>query len=166
MARTNKGYSQNDVATILHITRQSVSKWERGLVYPDLDNLVRLSDIYKIPIDDLIKGSNEQSMVEKETNNLENNYEDSSLNKINVSKYQNVTQGLMLMILAIVSTLVAPLGILVPIYVIWRNTKYNILHKTIIVVSIIAIFISMVNCFVIINDNFPLSNRTTVYQIN
>ncbi|MFW2845334.1 helix-turn-helix domain-containing protein [Lactiplantibacillus plantarum] len=54
-ARIDKGYSQNDIANILNITRQSVSKWERGLVYPDLDNLIRLSDIYNIPVDNLIR---------------------------------------------------------------------------------------------------------------
>ncbi|WP_338421165.1 helix-turn-helix transcriptional regulator [Lactiplantibacillus plantarum] len=64
-ARIDKGYSQNDIANILNITRQSVSKWERGLVYPDLDNLIRLSDIYSIPVDNLIRVNHKKQVVEQ-----------------------------------------------------------------------------------------------------
>ncbi|WP_366917217.1 helix-turn-helix domain-containing protein [Lactiplantibacillus plantarum] len=64
-ARIDKGYSQNDIANILDITRQSVSKWERGLVYPDLDNLIRLSDIYNIPVDNLIRVNHKKQVVEQ-----------------------------------------------------------------------------------------------------
>ncbi|MDN5945229.1 MAG: helix-turn-helix domain-containing protein, partial [Lactiplantibacillus plantarum] len=51
------------MANILNITRQSVSKWERGLVYPDLDNLIRLSDIYSIPVDNLIRVNHKKQVV-------------------------------------------------------------------------------------------------------
>ena len=57
-ARENAGYSQSEVAELLGITRQAISKWENGWGYPDIDNLIRLSDIYKITLDDLLKGSN------------------------------------------------------------------------------------------------------------
>ncbi|MDV2575687.1 helix-turn-helix transcriptional regulator [Lactiplantibacillus plantarum] len=53
------------MANILNITRQSVSKWERGLVYPDLDNLIRLSDIYSIPVDNLIRVNHKKQVVEQ-----------------------------------------------------------------------------------------------------
>lgn len=69
------------------------------------------------------------------------------------------------MVLSIISTLIAPIGVLIPSYVIWRNSKHNILYKSIIAVSIIAIVVSLVNCFVIYNDNFSWNNKTTVYPI-
>lgn len=50
-ARINRGLSQNEVATILHISRQSISKWENGRGYPDIDNLVSLSRIYQTSTD-------------------------------------------------------------------------------------------------------------------
>ncbi|WP_397536943.1 helix-turn-helix transcriptional regulator [Rummeliibacillus pycnus] len=43
-------YSQEDVARILDISRQSVSKWELGKGYPDLDNLIRHFGILCITI--------------------------------------------------------------------------------------------------------------------
>ncbi|MCT4451808.1 helix-turn-helix domain-containing protein [Lactiplantibacillus plantarum] len=165
-ARIDKGYSQNDIANILNITRQSVSKWERGLVYPDLDNLIRLSDIYSIPVDNLIRGNHKKQVVEqKDTANVKVSHENLKVDKVNVLKYQNVMKGLLLMVLSIISTLIAPIGVLIPSYVIWRNSKHNILYKSIIAVSIIAIVVSLVNCFVIYNDNFSWNNKTTVYPI-
>ena len=53
--RQNKGLSQSTVAEHLNISRQSISKWENNSSYPDLDNLVRLSEYYEISIDDLLK---------------------------------------------------------------------------------------------------------------
>ena len=54
-SRVKKGYSQNDVAEELHISRQSISKWENDISYPDLDNLVKLSTYYQVSIDHLLK---------------------------------------------------------------------------------------------------------------
>ncbi|MGN0391831.1 MAG: helix-turn-helix domain-containing protein [Bariatricus sp.] len=47
-ARENAGYSQSQVAERLNISRQAVSRWENGRAYPDIDNLVVLSEIYKV----------------------------------------------------------------------------------------------------------------------
>ncbi len=54
-SRVKKKYSQNDVAEQLHISRQSISKWENDISYPDLDNLVKLSTYYQVSIDHLLK---------------------------------------------------------------------------------------------------------------
>lgn len=54
--REQHKYTQDDVAGFLNISRQSVSKWEQGKGYPDIDNLRRLSDLYKISLDQLITG--------------------------------------------------------------------------------------------------------------
>ena len=54
-SRVKKGYSQNDVAEELHISRQSISKWENDISYPELDNLVKLSTYYQVSIDHLLK---------------------------------------------------------------------------------------------------------------
>ena len=54
-SRVKKGFSQNDVAEELHISRQSISKWENDISYPDLDNLVKLSTYYQVSTDYLLK---------------------------------------------------------------------------------------------------------------
>ena len=54
--RNNLGFTQSEIAEKLHVTRQTISNWEQGKSYPDLDTLVEISDIYKISIDALLKG--------------------------------------------------------------------------------------------------------------
>ena len=43
--RIEKGFSQNDVAEKLFVTRQCVSKWEKGATQPDLQTLKQISDL-------------------------------------------------------------------------------------------------------------------------
>ncbi|WP_414839571.1 helix-turn-helix domain-containing protein [Carnobacterium sp. TMP28] len=57
--RINKKYSQGDVANSLKISRQSISKWENNSSLPDLTNLVKLSELYEISTDELLKGKKE-----------------------------------------------------------------------------------------------------------
>lgn len=53
--RENNGYSQEQLAAKLYVTRKAVSKWENGKCMPDLQTLCRLSDIIGISIDSLLK---------------------------------------------------------------------------------------------------------------
>lgn len=53
--REQAGLSQTGLAEKLNISRQSVSKWENDRGYPDIDNLILLSQLYDISIDDLLK---------------------------------------------------------------------------------------------------------------
>lgn len=55
ISRINKGLSQVQVAKKLNISRQSVSKSENVYNYPDIDNLILLSELYVISIDRLLK---------------------------------------------------------------------------------------------------------------
>ena len=96
-ARQASGFSQNEIATILHISRQSISKWENGRGYPDLDNLIALSDLYKISIDELLR-ENEQLQNKIEKNNIEIKEKQRKLNSINTKLYQNKDEGLLLFI--------------------------------------------------------------------
>ena len=52
--REKLGLSQGDVAEKLHITRQTVSRWETGKGPPDLENLVLLSEVYQVTVDELL----------------------------------------------------------------------------------------------------------------
>lgn len=52
--RKKRGLSQQEVADILGVSRQAVSKWESGRSAPSTENLLRLSGIYGIPLDALV----------------------------------------------------------------------------------------------------------------
>ena len=53
--RIKKGWSQEQLATQVHVSRQAVTKWENGDGYPDIENLKILSDLFDISIDELVK---------------------------------------------------------------------------------------------------------------
>ncbi|MBY7114926.1 helix-turn-helix transcriptional regulator [Bacillus sp. 17RED48] len=55
--RESKSFSQEEVARKVGVTRQAVYKWESNKSYPDIDNLILLSELYEVTIDELIKGS-------------------------------------------------------------------------------------------------------------
>lgn len=54
--RKNAGLSQDQLAEKIGVSRQAVSKWERGEASPDTDNLIALSEVYNVSLDELIKG--------------------------------------------------------------------------------------------------------------
>lgn len=60
--RKEKGYSQEQLADALGISRQAVSKWERAESSPDTDNLICLAKLYGISLDELL--STDQSIEE------------------------------------------------------------------------------------------------------
>ena len=52
--RKNAGYSQNQVADELHVTRQAVSRWERGETVPEVKTLQALSRLFGVSINTLL----------------------------------------------------------------------------------------------------------------
>lgn len=52
--RKQKGLTQETLAIKLHITRQTISKWEKGLSVPDTEQLVRLAEVLEVPITQLL----------------------------------------------------------------------------------------------------------------
>ena len=67
--RTRLGLSQEELADRIFVTRQSVSNWENSRTYPDLQSLLRLSDLFGLSLDELIKGDIET--MKEEINRLE-----------------------------------------------------------------------------------------------
>jgi len=54
--RTQKNWSQGDLADALDISRQSVSKWETDASIPELDKLLKLSELFGVTLDELVHG--------------------------------------------------------------------------------------------------------------
>lgn len=64
--RKRHGYSQEALAEKLGISRQAVSKWERGDSTPDTDTLILLAELYNVSLDELI-GKEKQADTTKNT---------------------------------------------------------------------------------------------------
>lgn len=52
--RKSKGFTQEELAARLHVVRQTVSKWEKGQSVPDAEMLVKLGDIFEVPVSQLL----------------------------------------------------------------------------------------------------------------
>ncbi|HHW68625.1 MAG TPA: helix-turn-helix transcriptional regulator [Epulopiscium sp.] len=55
LLRKNKGYTQEELAQRLNVSRQAVAKWEAGHVYPDIMNLIQISNLMNVTVDYLVK---------------------------------------------------------------------------------------------------------------
>ena len=52
--RKQRGYSQEEVAEKIGVSRQAVAKWESGETMPDLDNTMALAELYGVSLDNLV----------------------------------------------------------------------------------------------------------------
>ena len=52
--RKNKGITQEELAVRLNVVRQTVSKWEKGQSVPDAEMLVKLAEIFEVPVSQLL----------------------------------------------------------------------------------------------------------------
>lgn len=55
--RRKAGYSQEQLADLLGVSRQAISKWEGAQGRPEVDNVVKLSQIYRVSADFILTGS-------------------------------------------------------------------------------------------------------------
>ena len=62
--RTRQGQTQEQLAELMEVSRQSVSKWESGQSFPEMDTILRICELYRVDLDTLVRGSVEDSLVE------------------------------------------------------------------------------------------------------
>lgn len=63
--RKEKGLTQKDLASRLHVTDKAVSKWERGLSLPDISLLIPISELLDISIYELLGGKSKNNQIRK-----------------------------------------------------------------------------------------------------
>lgn len=54
--RTREQFSQEELAEKLYVSRQTISNWENERSYPDIHNLLLMSVLFNVSLDDLVKG--------------------------------------------------------------------------------------------------------------
>lgn len=74
--RTQKCMSQEELADRLNVVRQTVSKWEKGLSVPDSEMLIRIAEVFEVPVGELlgetIVPETEKSELQQLSEKLEN----------------------------------------------------------------------------------------------
>lgn len=55
LIRKSKGLTQEELSEKLNVSRQAVAKWESGQVYPDISNLIQISNLFNVTVDYLVR---------------------------------------------------------------------------------------------------------------
>ena len=83
--RRKNGLSQEDFAQKINVSRQAVSKWERNEAYPDIENLLAISELFGVSLDTLVSGSvAEASSPLTENSTEEDEYEEDAYVNTNI----------------------------------------------------------------------------------
>lgn len=66
LIRTKNKLSQEEMASKFNVSRQTISKWESGMSYPEIDKLISISEMFDVSIDYLLKDNeNRKDMGER-----------------------------------------------------------------------------------------------------
>ncbi|WP_352407105.1 helix-turn-helix domain-containing protein [Acetoanaerobium noterae] len=93
LLRKKSGWSQEDLAEKLNVSRQSISKWEGAQSVPGMDKILQLSEIFGVSTDYLLKDSIElEEYVEQESKSEESSMRYVSMEEAN--SYLDLTQNI------------------------------------------------------------------------
>lgn len=141
--RKNNGLSQDSLAKMLYVTRQSISLWENDKAMPSIDLLKRLSSIYNISVDDLLGAEPIEPSPIAKANIVKDKKTVISVFKYDRCVSQTVFFSLMLGLIAIfafnmtsVDGTILSLIYILPFFIIWlvnklktnRNVKHYLLQ--------------------------------------
>lgn len=77
--RNEKGFSQDELAEKVFVSRQSISNWENNKTYPDIKSLLLLSEVFAVSLDNLVKGDIERMKKEIDSQELAAFQKDSTI---------------------------------------------------------------------------------------
>lgn len=142
--RKKNGLTQNELAEHLNVSRQAISQWENGKSYPDIENLVLLSKLYGISMDEFLGMNSQNDNIEEKKTEEETLYK----------KNQVVLEQLALAVILVLGSQFSILGIIATIAVaVWmRKTKRN--YKIIYLLCLICFLISVYNTYLMLNYLF------------
>lgn len=150
--REKKNLSQKQVAKDLNISRQSISKWENDVCYPDVENLKRLSKYYEVSLGNFINNNSTSTTTV-----------DVKSKQILLDKKKDPAkrdEGLILLAITLMCFILPPIGVIVIPIIFKRNKAENTLY---ILVYIMCIFCFIVNVFIsygIIIDLLSIGNTS------
>lgn len=106
--RIENGFSQGDLAEKLNVSRQAVSRWETGKTQPDIETLKTISVLYSTTLDELLDYHTTKNKK-----------------KVFISEMESIEpiEPFMYMVLLLLASQIALIGILISIYILLRYSK-------------------------------------------
>ena len=135
--RKNKGLTQKELGDLIHYSDKNISKWERGISFPNNPNVLNeLANIFNVSIEEILYGeliaSNNETQIR---NNFENEF------KSNYNKYKKKEKNLLISILIVIILALLLIYLLfiknsVKVYnVIIDNEKYSEINMTLLITN-------------------------------
>lgn len=123
-ARTRSGFTQEKAAEGIGVARQTISNWENEKSYPDIVSVIRLSTLYSVSLDELLKGDEEMIDHLEESTNIVNS---------NKKLIAAVAANMILLIVLIIFSGVIPNNryFLVGIFVLALSSSATLLYQII-----------------------------------
>lgn len=161
-AREQIGYSQQDVADKLNISRQSISRWENGWTYPDIENLIVLSNLYNVSLDELLKEDEQNNRGDE----LSEEEPDKEEKKVHPYIDRSFVEIVGISITAMLTCGIPILGLIVNIiligYCIHKKLKVNLIYK---IILIIFFVLSVYNTYVYLDFMFIHTGKATIEKV-
>ena len=161
--RENKNLSQGQLAEYLGISRQSISNWETGKSYPDIDNVILLCKLYNITVDEMLGGISTETPSHASTKDF------STIPIPTPPEIFSTTSGLSpileMLCLSVVLALFSQfpiLGIISPIFIFVWLKKNNRKYKIVYLVCIICLIIGIFNTYTMFDHLFFKSGYSTI----
>lgn len=102
--RKQKGFSQEELANRLNVSRQTVSKWEVGDSTPDMEKLIAMSDLFDVSLDKLVMGKDDEPATPSSTmSEFTQMLNEKVLTKDNKKKAKSVLKIVLIIAAAIVA---------------------------------------------------------------
>lgn len=157
-ARESKSITQEELADKLGVTRQTISSWENGKSYPDIVSIIKISDIFDISLDKLLKeDKNLITNMKKRMDTVESNkyiiftilfavilFGGMYLLKtfVNIPKIDNLFSNIILLSTFIIGTITYIFSnIHVSKFLNQKTSNKSILKTIIVMISIVLLFI-------------------------
>lgn len=74
--RKQKGFTQEELAEALFVSRTAISKWESGRGYPNIDSLKAIASFFGVTVDELLSGDELLTIAEEDTKQNETHFRD------------------------------------------------------------------------------------------
>lgn len=137
--RESHNFSQKDVADYLNLSRQAISQWETGKVYPDIENIVLLCQLYKVSSDELLDICLSQDKNIEETKLAHNSTYDTN----------TILEVLSLLIILLLTSRIPFIGIITTIIVAFFLNRSKRNYRIVYALCIVCFLIGMYNTLIL-----------------
>ena len=159
-------YSQSDIAKYLNLSRQAVSRWESGLSYPDIDNLILLAQLYNITVDELLGGVSTNVPDDKELTLTKSVLSQKQSNVITKETSIFSLEFICLAVLLVLSAQFAFIGITASIAIAFWCFKHKRNYKLIYILCIVCFFISLDNSIALVEHTISDFGTATIIPMS